>query len=134
MITCIILYIEPILYFIYCFIFMQSALKQCNVVKMLNKHICIQKLNKVKYCRTHPINDEDLAHSEFLLQEFGSDGHGVEETETPADRQHHRGQHQNNNRALLLLLLTRNPYSYQNDLTETSKVCIKATFNVLTVS
>lgn len=32
----------------------------------------------------HPVHDEDLG-VEFLLKLFGSDGHGVEETEAPMD-------------------------------------------------
>lgn len=38
----------------------------------------------------HPVYDEDLADVEFVLELLGSDGHRVEETEAPADKQRGR--------------------------------------------
>jgi len=35
----------------------------------------------------HPVHDEDLADVEFVLELLGSDGHRVEETEAPVDKQ-----------------------------------------------
>lgn len=35
----------------------------------------------------HPVHNEDLADAEFLLELLGSDGHRVEETEAPVDKQ-----------------------------------------------
>lgn len=35
----------------------------------------------------HPVHDEDLADVEFVLELLGGDGHGVEETEAPVDKQ-----------------------------------------------
>ena len=37
----------------------------------------------------HPVHDEDLVDVEFLLELLGGDGHRVEETETPVDKQTH---------------------------------------------
>lgn len=34
----------------------------------------------------YPVHDEDPAHAELLLEQFGRDGHRVEETEAPGDR------------------------------------------------
>lgn len=38
----------------------------------------------------HPVHDEDLADVEFVLELLGSDGHRVEETEAPVDKQRGR--------------------------------------------
>lgn len=38
----------------------------------------------------HPVHDQDLADVEFVLELLGSDGHGVEETEAPVDKQRGR--------------------------------------------
>lgn len=35
----------------------------------------------------HPVHDEDLADVELVLELLGSDGHRVEETEAPVDKQ-----------------------------------------------
>lgn len=35
----------------------------------------------------HPVHDEDLADVEFVLELLGGDGHRVEETEAPVDKQ-----------------------------------------------
>ncbi len=35
----------------------------------------------------HPVHDEDLADVEFVLELLGSDGHRVEETEAPVEKQ-----------------------------------------------
>ena len=37
----------------------------------------------------HPVHNEDLVDVEFLLELLGGDGHRVEETETPVDKQTH---------------------------------------------
>lgn len=39
------------------------------------------------YLAPHPVHNEDFAHVEFLLELLGSDGHRVEEAETPVDKQ-----------------------------------------------
>lgn len=35
----------------------------------------------------HPVHNEDLADVEFVLELLGSDGHRIEETEAPVDKQ-----------------------------------------------
>lgn len=35
----------------------------------------------------YPVHDENLAHVQLLLQEFGCDGYRVEEAESPAGRE-----------------------------------------------
>jgi hypothetical protein len=35
---------------------------------------------------SHPVHNEDLADAEFVLELLGCDGHGVEEAETPLER------------------------------------------------
>lgn len=43
-------------------------------------------VNVVCSCASHPVHNEDLAHSEFLLQQFGGDGDRVEETKAPVHK------------------------------------------------
>ena len=57
----------------------------------------------------HPVHNEDLADVEFVLELLGSDGHRVEETEAPVDKQK-GGSHMCLSGHLQQINITESPY------------------------
>ena len=59
----------------------------CMCVLRLFIPIHVGTSDAVHAVSPYPVHDEDLADVEFVLKLLGSDGHGVEETKAPVDKQ-----------------------------------------------